>query len=189
MSFKILLLPPEVDESRPEKIRQAVPGAVAKAFKGPHDALTDIEVADELRVDVLLLDEGRSNAARTQPENNRSDSTGGPRALDALSAHGSARFSSKTSRPNTPGRCSRLRPFTMVQARASNFSKPAPTPGVREHPARLAGIQGPLSRLWSVSGNRAFIRAFFSMVNSSLYLPPMYRLTSSSFFQHGISMS
>src|SRR6266699_6667108 len=28
MSFKILLLPPDVDESWPEKIRQAVPGAV-----------------------------------------------------------------------------------------------------------------------------------------------------------------
>jgi len=32
MSFKILLLPPDVDESWPEKIRQAVPGVVTKAF-------------------------------------------------------------------------------------------------------------------------------------------------------------
>ena len=46
MSFKILLLPPDVDASWPEKIRQAVPGAVAKAFGDPKDALTDIEDAD-----------------------------------------------------------------------------------------------------------------------------------------------
>jgi phosphoglycerate dehydrogenase-like enzyme len=46
MSFKILLLPPDVDASWPEKIRQAVPGAVAKAFWDPKDALTDIEDAD-----------------------------------------------------------------------------------------------------------------------------------------------
>ena len=46
MSFKILLLPPDVDESWPEKIRQAVPGAVAKAFWDPQDALTEIEDAD-----------------------------------------------------------------------------------------------------------------------------------------------
>ena len=46
MSFKILLLSPDADESWPEKIRQAVPGAVAKAFRDPQDALTDIEDAD-----------------------------------------------------------------------------------------------------------------------------------------------
>jgi hypothetical protein len=46
MSFKILLLPPDVDESWPEKIRRAVPGAVAKAFRDPQDALTEIEDAD-----------------------------------------------------------------------------------------------------------------------------------------------
>ena len=46
MSFKIVLLPPDVDVSWPEKIWQAVPGAVAKAFGDPQDALTDIEDAD-----------------------------------------------------------------------------------------------------------------------------------------------
>jgi len=46
MSFKILLLPPDVDESWPEKIRQVVPGAVAKAFRDPQEALTDIGDAD-----------------------------------------------------------------------------------------------------------------------------------------------
>ena len=46
MSFKILRLPPDVDASWPEKIRQAVPGAVAKAFWDPKDALTDIEDAN-----------------------------------------------------------------------------------------------------------------------------------------------
>src|SRR5262245_63166026 len=46
MSFKILLLAPDVDESWPEKIRQAVPGAVAKAFWDPKDACPDIEDAD-----------------------------------------------------------------------------------------------------------------------------------------------
>ncbi len=46
MSFKILLLSPDADESWPAKIRQAVPGAVAKAFRDPQDALTDIEDAD-----------------------------------------------------------------------------------------------------------------------------------------------
>jgi hypothetical protein len=46
MSFKILLLPPDVDASWPEKIRQTVPGAVAKAFGDPHDALADIADAD-----------------------------------------------------------------------------------------------------------------------------------------------
>src|SRR4029450_6079002 len=46
MSFKIVLLPPDVDASWPEKIRRAVPGAVAKAFRDPQDALTEIEDAD-----------------------------------------------------------------------------------------------------------------------------------------------
>ncbi|ETW94950.1 MAG: hypothetical protein ETSY1_32625, partial [Candidatus Entotheonella factor] len=46
MSFKILLLPPDVDPSWPEKIQQAVPGAVVRAYDDPHEALTDIEDAD-----------------------------------------------------------------------------------------------------------------------------------------------
>jgi phosphoglycerate dehydrogenase-like enzyme len=46
MSFKIVLLPPDIDASWPEKIRQAVPGAVVKAFREPADALTDIVDAD-----------------------------------------------------------------------------------------------------------------------------------------------
>jgi phosphoglycerate dehydrogenase-like enzyme len=46
MSFKILLLPPNVDASLPEKIRQVVPGVVVKAFLEPTDALSDIEDAD-----------------------------------------------------------------------------------------------------------------------------------------------
>ena len=46
MSFKIVLLPPDVDASWPEKICQVVPGAVAKVFERPQDALTDIEDAD-----------------------------------------------------------------------------------------------------------------------------------------------
>src|SRR5215813_15554068 len=46
MSFKIVLLPPDVDASWPEKIWQTVPGAVAKVFGDPQDALTDIEDAD-----------------------------------------------------------------------------------------------------------------------------------------------
>ena len=46
MSFKILLLPPDVNESWPEKIRQAVPGAVVRAFSDPRDALADIADAD-----------------------------------------------------------------------------------------------------------------------------------------------
>jgi phosphoglycerate dehydrogenase-like enzyme len=41
-----VLLPPDVNESWPEKIRQAVPGAVAKAFKDPKDAVRDIADAD-----------------------------------------------------------------------------------------------------------------------------------------------
>jgi phosphoglycerate dehydrogenase-like enzyme len=46
MSFTILLLSPEADPSWPEKIRQAVPGAIATIFADPKDALVDIETAD-----------------------------------------------------------------------------------------------------------------------------------------------
>jgi phosphoglycerate dehydrogenase-like enzyme len=46
MSFKILLLSPDADPSWPEKIGQAVPGAVAKIYADPNDALADIETAD-----------------------------------------------------------------------------------------------------------------------------------------------
>jgi len=46
MSFTILLLSPDVDPSWPEKIRAAVPGAVAKIYADPKDALVDIETAD-----------------------------------------------------------------------------------------------------------------------------------------------
>ena len=46
MSFKIVLLGPDVDASWPQKIRQAVPGAVAGAFRDPQEALVEIEDAD-----------------------------------------------------------------------------------------------------------------------------------------------
>jgi phosphoglycerate dehydrogenase-like enzyme len=46
MSFTILLLSADADPSWPEKIRQAVPGAVAKIYADPKDALADIETAD-----------------------------------------------------------------------------------------------------------------------------------------------
>src|SRR5438874_5894494 len=46
MSFTILLLAPDADPSWPEKISRAVPGAVAKAYADPKDALADIETAD-----------------------------------------------------------------------------------------------------------------------------------------------
>lgn len=46
MSFKIVLLAPDADDSWPEKIRQAVPGIVVKAFRDPKDAGADIEDAD-----------------------------------------------------------------------------------------------------------------------------------------------
>ena len=46
MSFKILLLAPDVDPSWPEKIRRAVPGVVVKAFVDPKDAAADIADAD-----------------------------------------------------------------------------------------------------------------------------------------------
>jgi phosphoglycerate dehydrogenase-like enzyme len=46
MSFTILLLSPDADPSWPEKIRGAVPGAVAKIYADPSDALADIETAE-----------------------------------------------------------------------------------------------------------------------------------------------
>src|SRR5262245_46108820 len=46
MSFKIVLLGPDVDESWPQKIRQAVPGVAVKAFRDWQDALADIEDTD-----------------------------------------------------------------------------------------------------------------------------------------------
>ena len=46
MSFTILLLAPDADPSWPEKISRAVPGAVAKTYADPKDALADIETAD-----------------------------------------------------------------------------------------------------------------------------------------------
>src|ERR1700720_94676 len=46
MSFKILLLAPDVDASWPEKIRRAVPGVVVKGFVDPKDAADDIVDAD-----------------------------------------------------------------------------------------------------------------------------------------------
>jgi phosphoglycerate dehydrogenase-like enzyme len=46
MSFTILLLSPYADPSWLEKINRAVPGAIAKAYADPNDALADIETAD-----------------------------------------------------------------------------------------------------------------------------------------------
>jgi phosphoglycerate dehydrogenase-like enzyme len=46
MSFKMLLLAPDVDESWPEKILQVAPGAVVKVFRDANDARADIEDAD-----------------------------------------------------------------------------------------------------------------------------------------------
>jgi len=46
MSFTILLLSPDADPSWPEKIKQAVPGAIAKVYADPKDAVADIETAD-----------------------------------------------------------------------------------------------------------------------------------------------
>src|SRR6202171_238027 len=46
MSFTMLLLSPDAAPSWPEKIRQAVPGAVAKIYAEPQDALADIATAD-----------------------------------------------------------------------------------------------------------------------------------------------
>src|SRR5438094_6801117 len=45
MSFKILLLGPDIDESWPQKIRQAVPGTAVTACRDPRDALVEIEDA------------------------------------------------------------------------------------------------------------------------------------------------
>jgi phosphoglycerate dehydrogenase-like enzyme len=46
MSFRILLLAAVADSSWPEKISRAVPGAVARIYADPKDALGDIETAD-----------------------------------------------------------------------------------------------------------------------------------------------
>ena len=46
MSFTTLLRSLESDPSWPEKIRRAVPGAVAKTYADPQDARTEIETAD-----------------------------------------------------------------------------------------------------------------------------------------------
>lgn len=46
MSFKMLLLAADADPSWPNKIRQAVPGVVVKAFSDPKDALDDIADTD-----------------------------------------------------------------------------------------------------------------------------------------------
>ena len=46
MSFTILLLSADADPSWPDKIREAVPGAIAKIYADPNDALADIETAD-----------------------------------------------------------------------------------------------------------------------------------------------
>ena len=46
MSFTILLWSAEADPSWPEKIRAAVPGAVARIYADPMTALADIETAD-----------------------------------------------------------------------------------------------------------------------------------------------
>jgi hypothetical protein len=46
VSFTILVLSPDADPSWPERISRAVPGAVAKIYADPKDALADIETAD-----------------------------------------------------------------------------------------------------------------------------------------------
>src|SRR5262245_17281201 len=46
MSFKIVLLSPDADDSWPEKIQRMAPGAVVKIFRNPADALDDIADAD-----------------------------------------------------------------------------------------------------------------------------------------------
>ncbi len=46
MSFMIPPLSLDADPSWPEKINRAVPGAVAKAYADPKEALADIETAD-----------------------------------------------------------------------------------------------------------------------------------------------
>ena len=45
MSFTMLLLSADADPSWPEKIRQAVPGAVVKIYADPRDAPADIQSA------------------------------------------------------------------------------------------------------------------------------------------------
>jgi phosphoglycerate dehydrogenase-like enzyme len=46
MSFKILLLGPDVDPLWPEKIRQVVPGVDVQAYRDPQEAIAEIEDAD-----------------------------------------------------------------------------------------------------------------------------------------------
>ena len=46
MSFKIILLGQDVDESWPDQIRRAVPGIAVTAFRDAKDALAEIEDAD-----------------------------------------------------------------------------------------------------------------------------------------------
>ena len=46
MSFKTLLLAPDIDPSWPDKIREAVPGVIVKAFADPREALDDITDAE-----------------------------------------------------------------------------------------------------------------------------------------------
>src|SRR3954470_21749506 len=46
MSFKIVLLAPDADPSWPERIRQAVPGAVVRTFSDPAEARDEIVDAD-----------------------------------------------------------------------------------------------------------------------------------------------
>ena len=46
MSFKMVLLPPDVGDDWPEKIRQAVPGAAVLAFQEPQEAIDEIADAD-----------------------------------------------------------------------------------------------------------------------------------------------
>jgi hypothetical protein len=49
MSFKILLLSPDVDSSWPEKIRRAVPGILVKAFRRRRSAVgTFPSISDNL---------------------------------------------------------------------------------------------------------------------------------------------
>lgn len=46
MSFKIVLLPPDIQEHWPDKIREAVPDCEIKLFHDPSEAMGDIEDAD-----------------------------------------------------------------------------------------------------------------------------------------------
>jgi hypothetical protein len=55
ISFKTLLLPPDVDASWLEKSQQAVPSTVAKAFSAPKDALrVDLAPAMEALTPAVL---------------------------------------------------------------------------------------------------------------------------------------